>query len=391
MSRNVMIAAAFVSVHFLFAPVLFADDSCTTLPHGKNVLIVDMSDGKKAKVHKLFPIDCSTAQKTLCDTWATIGTADPKQRNYKSLLPDLGPEVAETQQRWLATKGERFSLVLLYAEGVTPVSQIVEEKRATRLADDFSKLFQLIEKGLLAGVEPRILAHCSPEYVLTEKRAIVTVRVGPIAADKTGAASSHEAKATTGTAQAEAAVGGSAQHNDGDAGGDASLVQAQGAKSPDPEMVDALKLVTGPVEHWYISADVPVNSAKALEFDQTANTLVLKEQPQEILIGLNYTLGDLWGNERLWDIKKVGFKALVELDSEPLDTVGAALSYPFGPMSVFAGYLWIKEDKQIGQTSGGNPVVDDEAQYRGDWRVGLGFNLNQALEWLKKDDSNKKK
>ena len=51
--------------------------------------------------------------------------------------------------------------------------------------------------------------------------------------------------------------------------------------------------MTGPVEHWFLSADVPLNSVKALTFDQDTNQFTLGDEPSTFYIGVNFLLGDV--------------------------------------------------------------------------------------------------
>jgi len=355
-----------IGVTFCVAFNVYAD-ACPSGELKGNWIFVDMSDESQVKAYSFLPLDCKEKDTAaFCAKWQEQTKKDPPLQNFKDILK-FDKKQPESEVRWVATKGEVVNVAIIYVDGRVPVSQIVETSRNTRFADDLKKLVELIEKAKLAGGEHFLKAECLAPYSLTDKRAKLVVRVGPISVTPGSSGTSKTASGESDT-----------KKSDGSA--------AKGS-SKDSSLVDAITLVTGPREHLYISADVPVTSTQVLKFDSTANTLVFKDAPTNILVGINYALGDVWPQGRNWTWQNLGFKALFKLDSNPLKTVGAAVSYRAWGMNVFGGYLWMKEDQQTGTGTSGTPIIDPESHYRGAWRLGLGFNLDTAIGWVKSTGS----
>ena len=133
-------------------------------------------------------------------------------------------------------------------------------------------------------------------------------------------------------------------------------------------------LTAGVAEHWYMSADMPVNSVKQLSYDSTNNKLIEKEKPASFYIGLNYKLGDIFTNYKAFDFHNITLKGLVKASSSPSESIGLGLGYDFKYFELFVASVWTKDDENIPEQSIGhtNSVI-----------FGISFNLNKGLSWVK--------
>jgi hypothetical protein len=150
------------------------------------------------------------------------------------------------------------------------------------------------------------------------------------------------------------------------------------------EPVGSATVLTGPEEHWHLSLDVPVTPRKVKRYDRPSNSLVPTNAGNDLFLGVNYAFGDVLSRpERFVDALSV--KALMRLATRPTDSLGLALAWNvpgtnsqgLGAVAVFAGHFWTREDELTGS------VVRRNAHYAGSWRLGLSYNLDDALRWFK--------
>lgn len=267
---------------------------------------------------------------------------DPSQATgLRARWSELHARQPSCTDRWITDPDQVHKLTVLVHS--TPGSgtleiKFTETKRKTRLAGDIATLIKLIPalRGDLRTATPSQFARCV--YVLTEKRANLEILVSETESD----------------------------------GKTKELAKPS--------------LVTGPAEHWALSANAVLNQVKEVKVTDD-NTLDVKETPDKFLIGLDYYFGDLisdWGGSSF--AKNLGLKLLVEASSRPGNRLGLALTYRGGAgplsfelMSPFAGVLWSRST----ELDAGGKVLSRGGLEGPEWVVGLSFNLDRALEWLK--------
>lgn len=255
--------------------------------------------------------------------------------------------------RWLATTGDALHVYVVYernkkasTDAAEPVTiDIQEAVRDTRLAQDLATALK-IASAVKAAAELEAALY-SRDYVLTKARATLTVTAAlrPSSGDKQGDVEhpSREVKAT---------------------------------------------LITGPREHFFLSADLPITKATQLSYDDQTHELTSKDVPTTFYFAVDYTLGDILSAERtLWE--GITLKAMFKISKNPLDSYGCGIGYrlrntklsfiELDAFSPFVAVLWTKQDAV---NAAGQPALDSE--YHANFRVGLTFNLDKALEWLKK-------
>jgi hypothetical protein len=150
----------------------------------------------------------------------------------------------------------------------------------------------------------------------------------------------------------------------------------------------AVTLVTGPAEHLYLSADLPVDNVSAVKYDEATGAVASRSAPATFYGGLNYSLGDIGLEKASWSWSSVSIKLMMQISSKPLDGLGAGLGFrlpatevwgfKLNALSVFGAAIWLREDSSVS----GTPAVV-ETRYKAKLRAGLSLNLDAALGWIK--------
>lgn len=158
----------------------------------------------------------------------------------------------------------------------------------------------------------------------------------------------------------------------------------------DSDTKSAVNVITGPEEHWFLSADVVTKGANELKYDPVARTITEKEKPQQLYLGINYMRGDIYGEHDRWSLDRFVYRMMLSGSSRPLDSFGVALGYRFGAgrlekevggfmLSVAA--VWAKRE-EIAATVGDRDVVESHGHGKPSFRVVMSYSLDSALNWL---------
>jgi hypothetical protein len=245
-----------------------------------------------------------------------------------------------TESRWLSKEQDKLEVFVFYKEvkaktdekksttEVKPNITFEEKARKTRIANDLSVLTKLVVTITTKGAAPEIeIARAT--YQLAKRRANLTVT--------------------------------------------AKLGKSKTSKS---------SLVTGPTEHWFLSADLPVAKLSEVKFVQDKGTLEPRETPRNIHLGLNCMIGDIL-KERQNLLKNFFVKGMLKISKSPLDGYGVGIGYRFpkvrplgidiSSFSIFAAVMWTKEE------------TEDKKEELKKHQIlfGIGYNLDKALGWVK--------
>lgn len=137
----------------------------------------------------------------------------------------------------------------------------------------------------------------------------------------------------------------------------------------------AHELMTGPSEHWYLSADVPFS---ALRYD--GGKLDSVKNPAVFYLGLNYLFGDLLSEDRpSW--RNLGVKGVIRLSRDPLESWGLSVTYRGSLVQGIPGFETISPF--LGVLSSRREAASDTEERKWEVVFGAGFNLDKALEWVK--------
>jgi hypothetical protein len=154
------------------------------------------------------------------------------------------------------------------------------------------------------------------------------------------------------------------------------------------------EIVTGPPEHTFLSGDALPGGAKELRWDEAAKRLAAPKDPKQIYLGVNYMLGDLWGDYKAWDPKnRTTLKLMLSPSRRPFDSFGMGIGYRFadgvfttgdskagdGGFMIFVGHFWTRSD---GVDAAGAPVAGGGRVKA--WRIGVSYSLDTLLGWVNK-------
>lgn len=236
-----------------------------------------------------------------------------------------------TDNRWISKKQDILEVFVFYRkpdEKLEPKVEFEEKSRKAKLAKDLSVLLKIVVAIVAKGVPPDI-EMARTTYQLNKKRAILTV---------------------------SASLGG--------------------------KKTSKVEVITGPREHWFLSADLPVAKLSEVKFVQDKGTVEPRETPKHLYLGLNWMIGDILAEKQNL-LKNFFFKAMLKMSKAPLDGYGIGIGYRFpkvrllgidiSSFSMFASLIWTKEEIEN---------KTEELKKR-QFLFGISYNLDKALGWVK--------
>lgn len=157
-----------------------------------------------------------------------------------------------------------------------------------------------------------------------------------------------------------------------------------------PTETATFTLVTGAKEHLFLSGDAVVRGAKELKYDSSTKGVYERDKPDQLYLGINALVGDVYGHYDALSINRFAGKLLISPNKRPFDSVGLAIGYRFkdltdsangpvasGGLMLFVGHFWTKGD------SAANDGGASDGKRTQSWRVGLSYSLDTLLGWLK--------
>ena len=157
------------------------------------------------------------------------------------------------------------------------------------------------------------------------------------------------------------------------------------AAAADETVKPRAELLTGPVEHWFLSADVPLNSVEALTYDKDTNQVTLGDEPSTFYIGVNFLLGDVKETNRPF-LGNLVIRGMVKASTHPLDSVGVGIGLRgqyftkwglnLDALTPFIAWTMTKEDAEV------DGVVTKRVGHNSEFRFGVSLNLDQAIKWV---------
>jgi hypothetical protein len=143
-----------------------------------------------------------------------------------------------------------------------------------------------------------------------------------------------------------------------------------------------VEVITGPREHWFLTADLPVAKLSNVKFVQDKGTVEPRETPKNLYLGLNWMIGDILAEKQNL-LKNFFLKAMLKMSKAPLDGYGIGIGYRFpkvrllgidiSSFSMFASLIWTKEE------------IEDKTEKlkKRQFLFGISYNLDKALGWVK--------
>jgi hypothetical protein len=218
--------------------------------------------------------------------------------------------------------------------------KVEETETETRFSADVKTLFKIITKIQGAGVgdQPPVFGSIQ-KYVLTKKRAKLKITAKPN--EKT-------------------------------------------IKDGEPPEA-SVEIRTGPTEHVFLSASLPVTKIKDLKFDDDGKTIQPADTPSEFLIGVDFMVGDLLAEKRQF-FDGFTLKTFVTPSKRPLENVGIGVGYRLPRVDILGFSLDnvtpFGAAIRVSRTDATTGEENVEMKFVG----GLSFNLDKALDWLGDDE-----
>jgi hypothetical protein len=229
-------------------------------------------------------------------------------------------------QRWLSKKNDNLEIYVFHI-GKKAEIKIEEKKRKTRIAQDISILTKLIVSDLTKA--EMFISMVDRQYRLGKQYGTLLV-----------------------------------------------------STALDKEKEEKMEIITGPTEHWFLSADLIVLKLSKVKFVGNQGTIEPRETPKVFYLGVNWMIGDVL-KERQNLLKNFFVKGMVKFSKKPFDSYGFGIGYRFpgvkvlgidiSSFSVFGSWLWTKEQ----QEEKAEELTKRQIQF------GISFNLDKALEWVK--------
>ena len=322
-----------------------------TSPQPNWIFIIDLATDVKSPYHLLsVPGNRMRSDHTPLFDWLETAAAT----DIKSEIP---AHSKQSDLRWISAKGDTVVLYVVYNTTTHDEPSVVSDEKArkSRLQTDLEtllKLIKLIRKTEGAALtEGSELAVSRSTYTLVQKRADLKIT----------------AKAT-------------------------AKKDAAGAQDVSVETT----LVTGPVEHLFLSADLPLTRTRELKYDSTSATLEPRDKPTTFLVGFDFMIGDLLSENRPRWWHGITLKLLLEGSSHPTDSGGLALGYRVRTLKwhgveldAFSPFVGVVRRENDSLRADGTPITGANADYK--WVAGISFNLDRALGWISEKVADSKK
>jgi hypothetical protein len=321
-----------------------------------------------------FNLDSRSAYTTL-DTLA----ATQDQTALKSLLTALHRENPE-YARWFGSTNEVVAIFVIWDKTKPPIA-VDEEPRTTEFARGLKTLVQIAEHtvGILGAAQPPPpIRITKATYKLVDVRATLTIKTLTDTQDSqenSGTAAPTwvivlDATSKAGQDAADAAEKAKAKQHAADP-------NAPATPDSTPAPLSA-RVVTGPREHLFWSASVPLNKVSELQLDPTTNTLKERADPGAFFAGLNYSFADPLDTSAPV-LSQIFIGAMLKVSKSPLDAFGyyvglkgstlSKIGLDLDFLTVAVGQTFTLQDTKSG---GGRKAA---------YRVILGFDIDKALSW----------
>ncbi len=309
----------------------------------QQIVLMDVSDERSV----VTSVDLTTLQECIPDVHQLCASDPAKLRREMACL------VQNHSSRWLGSTNDTVTVYVLYGTlegpnpGPVPRISFAEVKRRSRLESDLRTLMSVVQRT----IDPSAAVEAVPGLACAMKQHTLVYRRAHLKVSVQRAKPASEPADETGE---EAAV--------------------------------ETTLRTGPKEHWFVSADVPLTQLNDVQFNENSE-LELAETPSRWLVALNFTPGDLAEDENNWSrnvLHNLVIKTQITLSTEPLETFGFAvglrgrylssLGIDFDTITPFVGALYTRSEP--------NPADPSDTRLTLTWQVGISLNISKALGWI---------
>ena len=352
----------------------------------QRVVVVDASPSKEAaaNANRIFVLDACSDSSLIQNLWALLARQfDNGQPNPASaaklrtfLLGNARQLAKFSSNRWVSRKGDQVDVYVLHVKGVAKTIDFTESPRKTRLESDLTSLTQLAAAIAGAATKGEAVAQYETSvrsWTLEKELANLKISVSdspaPPSPKKPGPPGNNALSV-------------------------AGVVPAD-AEDTGPSAL-ATTIITGPKEHFFLSANAGETDVRQITYNPTTKTLAPAKKPTTFYVSANYSLGDLYdeGNQVSWANRFIGgiyLGIFLEASAHPFQQFGGIVGFrrnlippldellPLQTVSPFLGWIWVRNDKVGGAAA--DPTVSSEyAKPRFLW--GLSLNLDKALGWI---------
>jgi hypothetical protein len=290
-----------------------------------HILVLDLTSEATNRALAYSSLDPDVGQLSR-DLVAAVGSSDAV--TIAVALKSAHAALEHTDTRWISSTGDRLDIYLFHESKTSPAMEFKEQARRTKIGDQIAALIETV-----VGIDPSAaMANLQLEhrvYCLEKKRSNLKV---------TASLSMEEPAVASKKIAAEA------------------------------------NLITGPREHWFLSADVIVNDIDELKVNEETGEIEPEKSPETFLFGINYGFGDILGDHNHFVLK-----LLFEGSSDPQNKMGAAIGYRFS--GEVAGFELQAISPYVGvlRVRGEDDELDDEEEFV----AGISLNFDKLLASLK--------
>ncbi|MEO7367601.1 MAG: hypothetical protein ABIZ36_06575, partial [Gemmatimonadaceae bacterium] len=240
-----------------------------------------------------------------------------------SFVRQHGEELSvHSSSRWVSHKGDSVEVILLRPSGQSGAVDFEEKARQSRLTADIDSLMEIAgaiaKKNFVRG--PAGVSFALRKYRLRNGRGVlrISAATAPLATDP----------------------------------------ERNGFVADQPAPLSTT-LVTGPPERVFLSANSAYTKIRQVKFNTDAGTFEPGNKPTELLIGVNYSLQDIFQNDAATGakafLKGLYFGFLVEPTKRPFNQLAATVGFRHSPppfeslfsletVSPYIGVVWARDD-----------------------------------------------
>lgn len=157
------------------------------------------------------------------------------------------------------------------------------------------------------------------------------------------------------------------------------------AEAKEPQNIK-FNIVTGPPEHYFLSVDAVTKGAGHLKYNVEQKTLTLRDKPEQVYLGFNYMLGDVYSNLPRLSYRRLVIKAMVT-PNQQFDSFGLGVGYRL-PNTIFSTKSIDSTDHSgfvlfFGRFATRNDTansIDSRRTYSS--RIGISYSFGAALDQL---------
>jgi hypothetical protein len=267
-----------------------------------------------------------------------------------------------SSNRWVSHQGDSIDVIVLRPAGAQPDMEVEEKARESHLSANLDSLIDL--SGSLANRSEtrnarRVISFTRRKYRLRNTRGALRI----------------DASLTP--------VGKKGDEKD----------ESDEAKGGDSQQPVSTTLITGPSERVFLSGNAAFTKVRQVRYNPDDQSFIPGNKPTEFLIGVNYSLQDMFRNDNASGWRAFGrgvyLGFLAEPSKRPFNQIGGVVGFRHSPppfetlfsletVSPYFGLVWARDD--VPAEGGPSPVKTRYGKRA--LIMGLALGLDRALGWI---------